>query len=309
MKSKSKQKGFNHLKLVKSIALVDLSLINLEESTQSRTGFHQKTLDDFKEVWEAGGKFPPVDLYFDGEIYWVGDGFHRLKSRLAANLKGNKIEAIVYNGSKRDAILHSVGANSQHGLRRTNEDKRHAVELLLRDEEWSKWSNREIARKACVSEFLVRTIQESMCDLNPDRSTERLVERKGTIYIQKLKAGSSSSQSTSPSKKDTLPKKVDQNIKTLNSTVLELRQTIGELQEENLKKDQRAEIFEGVNQYLLNQNQSLQQEIEILKQKDRERQSWVALFNSPYVSLAPSNSPIEIQVGDETFRLVRNQMI
>ena len=45
----------------------------------------------------------------------------------------------------RDAILYSVGANAAHGLRRTQEDKRRAVELLLRDDEWSKKSNRWIA--------------------------------------------------------------------------------------------------------------------------------------------------------------------
>ncbi|MBW4549391.1 MAG: hypothetical protein KME25_34050 [Symplocastrum torsivum CPER-KK1] len=179
----SKQKGFNHLKLVKSVELVELELINLDQSTQSRTGFHQKTLDDYVVVWEAGGNFPPVNLYFDGKTYWVADGFHRIKSRLEANLKGNKIEAIVHKGGKRDAILHSVGANSQHGLRRTNEDKRHAVELLLRDEEWSKWSNREIGRQCGVSHEFVANARKQ---LSGNRSQiERKVKRGGTVYTQR----------------------------------------------------------------------------------------------------------------------------
>jgi len=182
----SNQKGFNHLKLVKKTELIDLSLINLYQSIQSRKGLNMQALVEYEEVWKSGKKFPPVDLYFDGQSYWVGDGFHRIKSRLEANLRSNKIEAIVHQGSKRDAILHSVGANSNHGLRRTNEDKRHAVEILLRDEEWSQWSNREIARKADVSEFLVRSTRKANRDLNADELTERLVERNGTVFTQKI---------------------------------------------------------------------------------------------------------------------------
>ncbi len=187
MKTKSfKAKGFNHLKLVKSAEMVDLSLIEIDESVQSRTGFDQQTLDEYIEAWNKGDKFPPVELYFDGTTYWVGDGFHRIQSRLEANIRGNKIEAIVHSGSKRDAILHSVGANAKHGLRRTNEDKRHAVEILLRDPEWSQWSNREIARQADVSEFLVRSTRKAIRDLNADELTERLVERNGKVFTQKI---------------------------------------------------------------------------------------------------------------------------
>ena len=36
-----------------------------------------------------------------------------------------------------------------HGLRRSNADKRRAVLTLLNNEEWAKWSAREIA-KACL---------------------------------------------------------------------------------------------------------------------------------------------------------------
>jgi hypothetical protein len=185
MKQKaSKQKGFNHLKLIKSTEMIDLSLINLYQSIQSRKGLNMQALVEYEEVWKSGKKFPPVDLYFDGQSYWVGDGFHRIKSRLEANLRSNKIEAIVHQGSKRDAILHSVGANSNHGLRRTNEDKHHAVEILLKDEEWAQWSNREIARQCGVSHEFVANIRKQ---LSGNRSQiERKVKRGGTVYTQRV---------------------------------------------------------------------------------------------------------------------------
>lgn len=190
--------GFNHLRLIKNTKLVDLSHINIDDSVQSRTRFDEGTLQDYKEAWESGVKFPPVYLYFDGQVYWIGDGFHRIKSRINAKIKGNKIEAIVHPGNRRDAILHSVGANSTHGLRRTNEDKRRAVELLLQDAEWSKWSNCEIARKACVSEFLVRAAREAIFEKIEDDQGVRMVERNGKIFTQKTKNIGKSNQLQQP---------------------------------------------------------------------------------------------------------------
>lgn len=47
----------------------------------------------------------------------------------------------------------------QHGLPRTNADKRRAVSVLLADPEWAKWSNREIARRCVVTHGLVNSIR------------------------------------------------------------------------------------------------------------------------------------------------------
>jgi hypothetical protein len=74
------------------------------------------------------------------------------------------ISADMRQGTRRDAILHAAGANAAHGLRRTNADKRRAVETLLRDEEWSKWSDREIARMCAVSQPLVSQIRKTLTD-------------------------------------------------------------------------------------------------------------------------------------------------
>ncbi len=52
---------------------------------------------------------------------------------------------------KRDAILYACGANATNGIRRTNADKRQAVERLLTDEKWSLWSNVTIAKHCLVS--------------------------------------------------------------------------------------------------------------------------------------------------------------
>jgi hypothetical protein len=70
------------------------------------------------------------------------------------------VDADVFEGTRRDAVLYAVGANAKHGLRRTNADKRYSVKLLLSDPEWrEKRSNRWIAEKCAVDEGLVRKIK------------------------------------------------------------------------------------------------------------------------------------------------------
>lgn len=60
-------------------------------------------------------------------------------------------EAIVHDGGRRGAMLHAVGGNARHRLRRTNADKRRAVELLLADAEWAAKSSNWIAQTRGVS--------------------------------------------------------------------------------------------------------------------------------------------------------------
>ena len=50
------------------------------------------------------------------EDYWLSDGFHRLHAHRNAGL--GTIKANVHAGTKRDAVLASVGANAEHGLKR-----------------------------------------------------------------------------------------------------------------------------------------------------------------------------------------------
>ena len=58
-------------------------------------------------------------------------------------------------GTRRDALFDAIGANASHGYRRTNADKRQAVLTLLNDAEWSKKSDRELARIAHVDPGMV----------------------------------------------------------------------------------------------------------------------------------------------------------
>ena len=129
------------------------------------------------ERMEAGDKFPPVIVFHDGSDYWLADGFHRVSGSLRAGWKS--IDADVRQGNQRDAILYSVGANGSHGKPRTNADKRRAVQRLLNDSEWVKWSDRKIAEACCVTHPFVASLRTSGNDYQM-----RKVERNGKVYEQ-----------------------------------------------------------------------------------------------------------------------------
>ena len=93
----------------------------------------------------------------DGKVHWLADGFHRTRAAQRAGI--DVIACVVRKGTQRDAILYSAGANETHGKRRTNADKHQAVMTLLADAEWSKKSDRWIAEKCAVSDFLVRGLR------------------------------------------------------------------------------------------------------------------------------------------------------
>ena len=145
--------------------MLSLSQIRCDGGTQSRAAIHQATVDEYAEDYKNGANFPPITVFYDGEIFWLADGFHREKAARKAGL--TEIAAIVKQGTRRDAVLYSVGANAKHGLRRTNADKRRAVMTLLEDGEWKGWSNVAIAKQCGVDEKTVRNLRKSLTSENP----------------------------------------------------------------------------------------------------------------------------------------------
>lgn len=128
--------------------LIELSRIRTDGGTQPRAAIDTDLVQQYALDMAKGDPFPPLVVFFDGADYWLADGFHRFHAG-KANGKGG-MPALVRQGTQRDAILYSVGANADHGWQRTAEDKRRAVQRLLNDPEWSAWSDREIGRHCRV---------------------------------------------------------------------------------------------------------------------------------------------------------------
>jgi hypothetical protein len=131
--------------------------ISLDEEIQSRVELSQEYVREYAKDLLGDHRFPPVIIFNDGENYYLADGFHRYEAHKIAGLE--TIRAEVRDGSKRDAILFAVGCNSAHGKRRTNQDKRKAVEKLLSDPDWRCWSDNEIAKTCSVSQPFVSKLR------------------------------------------------------------------------------------------------------------------------------------------------------
>ena len=156
-----------------------ITQIRRDGGTQSRAAIHEATVADYAEAMaDPNTVFPPVIVYHDGKDYWLADGFHRLAAW--ERIGRTDIPAEIRQGDRRRAILHSLAANSAHGLRRTNDDKRRAVLTLLEDAEWSQWSNREIARRCAVGDHLVAELRAGLTAFSrsEDQSEARVYTTK-----------------------------------------------------------------------------------------------------------------------------------
>lgn len=157
---------------------IPLAHIRTDGGTQTRARLNPDTIREYAEAMSRGEQLPDVTLYYDGTIYWMSDGFHRVAA--ARDLGRAEIGAEVRQGTQRDAILHSVAANATHGLPRSDEDKRRAVMRLLEDDEWSLWSDRKIAEATRTSHPFVGKIRKEV--FGDDVPAERVVERDGQQY-------------------------------------------------------------------------------------------------------------------------------
>lgn len=168
--------------------MIEIARIKTDGGTQPRVSLNQETVAEYRDAYKSGVKLPPVTLFFDGTSYWLADGFHRFWAARDAGL--TEIYEDIQPGTQRDAILYSLSANSKHGLRRTNADKRKAVQTLLDDAEWSQWSQSKIADACGVTrEYVNRVLAEAnlSCDRSQDSAEKQTitVQRNGTTYEQK----------------------------------------------------------------------------------------------------------------------------
>jgi ParB-like chromosome segregation protein Spo0J len=163
--------------------MMNLSLdkIKIDGGTQSRAKIDQDVVADYCEKMREGAQFPPIVVFYDGAEYFLADGFHRYFAAKKAGSPGFKCD--VREGTLRDAILYSFGANISHGLRPSIADKRKSVTAMLLDIEWQEWSDREIARRCGVSHTFVAAIRK---ELGAEK-TETKFKRDGKVTSRKEK--------------------------------------------------------------------------------------------------------------------------
>jgi hypothetical protein len=254
---------------------IKLNLIRIDGDTQSRQTINKITVGEYADVMTAGTNLPPIVLFFDDTDYWLADGFHRYYAH--HKIGALSIDADVREGTRRDAMLHSVGANATHGLRRTNNDKHRAVMKLLNDAEWGAWSDSAIAKKCGVSVSFVGDVRRAISSPTKDSSgpATRMVQRNGKTYTQdttkigKAKGSVDTQESPDHKQQDSVFNEVDSNSElvqadeVMDDEVAGAEVTITVL--ENGEGEQKTQLYESTHdpQYTANGEEAAPKAIEI----------------------------------------------
>lgn len=87
----------------------------------------------------------PLKVCFDGDKYWLFDGYHRLEAMKKFGF--NRCDVIIYRGDRRDALRRYVmdkfkGKDGYEQLKVF----RHCMKLVVEDSEWSLLEEKELAR-------------------------------------------------------------------------------------------------------------------------------------------------------------------
>ena len=144
--------------VVSPIRNMELSRIKVDSRLQCRANLNQATVDYYAERMKAGDKFPPLEAFeIDTELL-IADGGHRHLAAVKAGLIEFPVR--IHRGTLEDALRYALRANANHGLHRSNRDKRHAVEVALR--EFDSESDHAIAEMCKVSHVLVGKIRRQL---------------------------------------------------------------------------------------------------------------------------------------------------
>lgn len=127
---------------------IAIDLLDTESGTQQRS-LDEELIAEYTALIEEGSDFPPIEVIREGKKFYPWDGFHRIEC--ARRLKQKTIGAHVTEGTLRDAIWLSFGANKKHGQRRERGVVRHIIEVILADRKWSKMTLKAIADHVGVS--------------------------------------------------------------------------------------------------------------------------------------------------------------
>lgn len=154
-------------------ALVPLSRIVEDHDIQIRGEINSAVVKDYETIVRETGRMDPVELFYDGEYdrettkFMAVDGFHRIAAYRSAG--HDKIHAFIRRMSRSEAIECALRWN-RHGVPLTNQQKRNATEIAVKDARIGEFADSKIARLIGVSQSLVSLVRRG---IPPEAATER----------------------------------------------------------------------------------------------------------------------------------------
>jgi len=140
--------------------LIYLADIDLKNSPPVRAQLRADVVDEYAEYYKARVPMPLPHLFMAKNEKWylVADGLHRIHAQ--AKLGRKAVEAEIHEGTFEEALKFALLANTRHGLRRSNEDKRQCIISALRL--YPTASNAQIAAMAAVDDHSVAKVRTAM---------------------------------------------------------------------------------------------------------------------------------------------------
>ena len=132
----------------------------IDWKTAQTRSVDDSVVEEYAKLLEDNVDLSNPDVFDDGESVVGADGAHRAAAHKRCGRES--ILCNVHSGGPRDAMKFALSANARHGLRRSNADKRRAVEIALADQEWREWSDHAIGELCGVSNTLVGTIRKAV---------------------------------------------------------------------------------------------------------------------------------------------------
>lgn len=151
------------------IQTLELKHITLDERLQMRVEMSKETIEEYAEHLD---KLPPLTVILDEDgKYLLVDGWHTYEAHKLN--KAKTVRCDVTTGTWVTALFAAAGANQKHGLRRTNADKRKAVQMLLQisEEEGHDWTQAAIAANTHTSQQFVSKLAVERREATQNAST------------------------------------------------------------------------------------------------------------------------------------------
>ena len=152
---------------------IRLSRLYLDPAIQSRIRIDEALVAEYAEQIQAGAEFPPIVIFHDAKSdkYLVADGFHRTMATQKCK-KRPTISCIIktppeHQAARMAATIFAATSNADHGLRRTNADKRRAIANLLDYPAYQQCSDRAIAKLVGVDHKTVAEVRRNVGNSPP----------------------------------------------------------------------------------------------------------------------------------------------
>lgn len=156
--------------------LLPITDIRIDGNTQCRELISSDWVTHICDLIKDEIVMEPIKVCFDGVCYWLWDGFHRYHAHMQLGVKEVQVE--ITPGTKEEAQVLAMSANSKHGRPRTRADRRKAVELALENPITKDQSDSEIARRCDVSKSFVGAVRNPEVAKKQKENLQKTYEKK-----------------------------------------------------------------------------------------------------------------------------------